>query len=524
MNYKQTNQLDRMKSLINYGKKIDEATNTGMLTPRVEYSTLGADGKTYGIIRECNKFYIKVAPKKDTEILAEDFDYIGGFMNRKDYEYPTYTIASKQFDLKMMSISEACAIKQTVNQFKEAEKSDWQVNETKEMHNEISRFKQIMGNVQSILSEDKKGFTLNNSTVPEAPASHPSDKKTNAPFTDTAVAKGDKEFTEKETNPQKAGAPYNEDGKATDKDMQSDKNPKGNDGNTYSEKAKYVPDNAVADKKPSGAKSVKMNESKKRIVKLTEEQVLAWNKSKEYMDKSNGTEIGSSAPFTDEVGCESNQCEANTEKIHEEAAVHNTDNQNVPAPHTGEIGDKAPFDKKVNEEIVDVNDVEGMETIDDEEVPFPEVEDGGEYLGFEQDYNDFEENGGFDEFDSEAHDAAIADMDDEFELDNDFNGFEDDYDDFYESIVHKVTEGVKRALSEQKLDDFGKHPAYRKVPMTTPPNTEVSKNGAKDWNDKSVASDKPFGSEIGSSAPFDEKVIDMLTDAIMNKMGFSKKA
>lgn len=519
MNYKQNNQLDRMKSLINYGNKIDETTNTGMVTPRVEFSAVGADGKTYGIIRECNKFYIKVAPKKDTKVLAEDFDYIGGFMNKKEYEYPTYTVASKQFDLKMMSINEACAVKQTISQFKEPEQSEWQVNETKEMRSELNRFNQIMGNVQAILSEDKKGFTLNNSTVPEAPASHPSDKKVNAPFTDTAVAKGDKDFTEKETNPQKAGAPFNKEGEA--KDMQSDKNPKGNEGETYSEKAKYVPDNAVADKKPSGGKSVKMNESKRKVVKLTEEQVLAWNKSKEYMDMSKGTEIGSSAPFSDEVGCESNQCEADTEKIHEEAAVHNTDNQNVPEPHTGEVGDTAPFDEKVNEEIIEPEEVEGMETIDDEEeVPFPEVEKGGSYLDFENDYNDFEENGGFDEYDGEAQDAAIHDMDGEFEIDGDFTGFDDIDDEYYgESKKHS-----KPMTNEEKLDVFGKHPAYRKVPMTTPPNAEVAKNGAKDWNDKSVASDKPFGNEIGSSAPFTEEAIELLTDAIMLKMGFSKKA
>ncbi|MDE5889321.1 MAG: hypothetical protein K2H20_04810 [Bacilli bacterium] len=517
-------QIDRMKSLINYGNKVNENTNTGMLTPRVEYSTLGADGKTYGIIRECNKFYIKVAPKKDTQVVAEDFDYIGGFMNKKQHEYATYSIASKQFDLKMMSINEACDVKnRVVSQYKEETQSDWQINETKEMRNELNRFNQICNNVNYILAEDKKGFTLNNSKVPEAPASHPSTKAVNAPFTDTAVAKGDKDFTEKETNPQKAGAPFNEDGKATDKDMQSDKNPKGNDGKTYSEKAKYVPDNAVADKNPSGAKAVKMNESKRRVVKLTEEQVYAWNHSKDYIDKSKGTEIGSSAPFTDEVGCESNQCEADTEKIHEDAAVHNTDNQNVPAPHTGEVGDKAPFDETVNEEVVDVDDVEGMETIEDD-VPFPEVEDGGSYLDFEKDYNDFEENGGFDEIDGDAHDAAMADMDDEFELDGNFNGFDDDYNDFYESITHKVMESVKRTLSEEKLDDFGKHPAYQKTPMTTPPNKEVAKNGAKDWNDKSVESDAPFGSKIGSGAPFDEKVINLIADAVMSKMGFSKKA
>ena len=468
MKYNNITELDRMKSLINYGK-VEENTQSGAIIPRVEYSQKAADGKTYGIIRECNKFYIKVAPKKDTEVLAEDFDYIGGINNRRENEYATYAKASKQFDLKMMSINEAHAVKVPVEQFKEQEESDWQINETKEMRSELNRFMQITNNVQSILSEDKQGFTMNHDTVPEAPASHPSDKKVNSPFTDTAVANGDKDFTKTATEPAKQGAPFDKDGEATNADMQSDKKPTGKTDATYTEKAQYVPDNTVADKKPSGGKVVRVTEGK-RTLKLTEEQVLAWNKSKEYMDMSHGTEIGSTAPY-----------------------------------------EEAPLDEKVNEDVVDVNDVAGME-MDNEDVPFPEVADGGSYLQFEKDYDDFENNDGFDDnydlSDIDAENAAKADMDDEFMFDDDFN----------ESKNHK------QQTNEIELHVFGEHPAYQKVPMTTPPATEVAPNGARDWNDDSVKSEKPFGRQIGSSAPFDEKVLDMLADGIMEKLGFQKKA
>lgn len=468
MKYNNITELDRMKSLINYGK-VEENTQSGAIIPRVEYSQKAADGKTYGIIRECNKFYIKVAPKKDTEVLAEDFDYIGGINNRRENEYATYAKASKQFDLKMMSINEAHAVKVPVEQFKEQEESDWQINETKEMRSELNRFMQITNNVQSILSEDKQGFTMNHDKVPEAPASHPSDKKVNSPFTDTAVANGDKDFTKTATDPAKQGAPFDKDGEATNADMQSDKKPNGKTDATYTEKAQYVPDNTVADKKPSGGKVVRVTEGK-RTLKLTEEQVLAWNKSKEYMDMSHGTEIGSTAPY-----------------------------------------EEASFDEKVNEDVVDVNDVAGME-MDNEDVPFPEVADGGSYLQFEKDYNDFENNGSFDDnydlSDIDAENAANADMDDEFMFDDDFN----------------ESKNYRQPTNEIELHVFGKHPAYQKVPMTTPPATEVAPNGARDWNDDSAKGEKPFGTQIGSSAPFDEKVIDMLADSIMQKLGFQKKA
>ena len=70
MNYQSESEVQRMKELIGYG--INEQTvNTGGSKPIVEYKMKAADGKTYGIIHECNKFYIKVAPKKDTEVLAK---------------------------------------------------------------------------------------------------------------------------------------------------------------------------------------------------------------------------------------------------------------------------------------------------------------------------------------------------------------------------------------------------------------------------------------------------------------------
>jgi hypothetical protein len=68
-----------------------------------------------------------------------------------------------------------------------------------------------------------------------------------------------------------------------------------------------------------------------------------------------------------------------------------------------------------------------------------------------------------------------------------------------------------------KLDDFGKHPAYRKEVMTLPPNKEIDRYG-KDWNDDSAKGEEPFGKQIGSSAPYTEKVVDMLTDAIFNRL------
>ena len=307
--------LNRMKELMNYGK-----TNEPVKSSLVEFHQVGADGKTYGIIKEGTKYYIKAAPKKDDGIavLAEDYDYIGGFANRKDYEYNSYASASKNFEFKMKSINEAvnAGKKPVINESKtKKETSEWQINETKEMRAEINRFNDILNNCNYILSEEKEkgGFTMKH-TLPEAPKTHTgsADSVGGNPFTDTATAELDKDFNTKANNPKSQGAPFNkkEGSKSSEK------------GDAYTEKAKYIQSDgtSVADQKgKSTGKKPVMKESK-RTVKLTEEQVLAWNKEMNYMDKSHGTKIGSSAPFDDKVSCnQSNQCKGGEGALEENA-------------------------------------------------------------------------------------------------------------------------------------------------------------------------------------------------------------
>jgi hypothetical protein len=54
-----------------------------------------------------------------------------------------------------------------------------------------------------------------------------------------------------------------------------------------------------------------------------------------------------------------------------------------------------------------------------------------------------------------------------------------------------------------KLDDFGKHPAYQKVVMSLPPKDMKEFPGNYDMNDDSVRNDNPYGEKIGDGAPFD---------------------
>ena len=104
----------------------------------VEYQRVASDGKTYGIVREGTKFYIKVSDSAKKDLVKEDFKYIGGFINRKDNEYTSYANALKNFDMKLRSINEACGKKDVVIESWDPEKNEYLVLEaTDKMKAEI---------------------------------------------------------------------------------------------------------------------------------------------------------------------------------------------------------------------------------------------------------------------------------------------------------------------------------------------------------------------------------------------------
>lgn len=604
-------QIETMQRLMNYGRNTNKTQINNK--PLLEHTVKADDGNTYGILRESSKYYIMVAPPKNSGVVAEDFSHIGGVNNRKQYEYNSYSTAMENLDLKVKNVNESVRVSQhnikPVQKTVLKEEKDWQTKITQETRGQIDRFKQILNNVTLI--ENK--YVPSAHTLPEAPDKNPSEKEVNTPFTDTAVAKGDKEFTKTETNYETAGGPYDKNGEATSADMQSDKKPSGNNNgqDTYSQKAKYVPEDSVANQHPTGGKVTRADENKQfnRVAKITEAQaahvkkVLGWNKDKDYMDTSKGTEIGSSEPFTNAVGKESNQTEAPTEPIHENEgiAIHNTDNQNKPTPGTSEVGDTAPFEEKVNESGIEVTDVVGMpdnlgdeggfngETFDTEyenwvnsdtnepflddemnfgtnvagEEPLPEtmptdapqsnsIPTDGPFGESRQNksrgrkVNEAAEQGwrGVPEARFVSHgewsDPEIIykgqsinywDFADFFETEEaERNATPDEVQGILDDILFGMSEtggleneschDKKANMNEGSVDlGFGKHPAYRKVPMTTPPNKEVAPNGAKDWNDDSAKGEQPFGQKIGDGDPYD-KLVDTITDSLMEHLNF----
>ena len=522
-------QFDRMKQLMNYGlNESKKQPYTG-----VEYSKVAADGKLYGIVREGTKFYIKVSSKKDN-VLAENFEYIGGFRNRKDNEYTSFASAQKNFDFKLRSLAEAYGNGKNivVESWNPDKQEELTVEATEKMKKEISRERQIMENAMSIFNRKPQTAVK--------PISEEKECTGGDPFCD----KADKEFDVKDNI---KGAP--------------EKGGKAEDANDH-EKV----------------------DLKKTEIKEESEQVLGWNRGNDdYMDKTHGTEVGDSQPFD---GPEARNIDDGDKKvtntgeekqgtIHEDASVIDSeDNQNSPKPGVGEIGDNEPFDgekgKQIEEAIDDLDAEPGLEDDEDLDLDDDSLDDEeGLDLGGEEAIGDEEmDNTDLDTEDEIAKEDSVEerlssledminkiadklgvgtyeddnlyddegvsdgeDFGDDFESEEDFADDEDSIDDepiedevVYESKAYRamklresmrkknINEGGMESFNDagrvpqgnmNKLDDFGKHPAYQKKVMELPPKDLQEFPGYYDMNDETVKNDSPYGEKIGDGAPFD---------------------
>lgn len=556
-------QLIRMRNLMKYG--IDENKKTPYTG--VEYEKENG-GKLYGIVREGTKYYIKVSPNKKGK-LAENYEYIGGFRNRKDNEYTSFAEAQKQFDLKMMSINEANAPEKKimVESWNPDKQEELTVESTDRMKREISRERQIMLNATRI--NEKKSQNL-------------------APISETC-----KENCESECDGY---------------DFKDAENPK----DSFRKKKHEEGD---AKKANPDYKDAKIEEASEPLAWHSTGKDAAGNIADTYMDKSHGTEIGDSAPFNDANGKDiddkegtSTTGEMNNGVVEGKSmAMDNGDNQNNPAVGVGKIGDTAPFDaedgRQIDEDIDDINadaDVEDDATpdaeggADDDFADDADLGDEGDFDGDDEglddddvaddegldDESDFDDDED-DDVDPDLHDLQnqISDLNDKLdavlnavggdEPTVDSSEYEDDdlYDDddeepiedgmafesrrrngvqVYESrayrqmMINEARRNRARRINEEdgmkpfsdagrvprgnmnKLNDFGKHPAYQKKVMNLPRTSMQEFPGYYDMNDDSVYNENPYGEKIGSGAPFEvdpEEIENTIAESIMRHLG-----
>lgn len=270
---KRDEQIARIQGLMTYG--ISSAPKKTPITESIE----GPDGKVYAIIREGSKFYIKSAAK-GSELVAESFDYIGGFMNKRSNEFSSYNQASKNLELKVRSLNEAYGVNKPVELLNPEKKETLMVEMTDAMKASLARYRQIMNNAAGIMNESAT-ISASNTGVPEAPKTTGFSPKLGEPFNNAAQATLDKDLKATANDPAKQSEPFGEKEKAEE-----------------NKDAQYVPKGSVANQHPSGGKVVRVNESD--MYEETIEECDEWG-SCGVPEVGGVGEIGDDDPFTQPV-------------------------------------------------------------------------------------------------------------------------------------------------------------------------------------------------------------------------------
>lgn len=486
-------QLARMKGLMTYGM-----INENKKTPVKDFIE-GADGKIYAIIREGAKYHIKTT-SKGKELVTESFDYIGGFMNKKNNEYSSYNQASKNLELKMRSLNEAYGINKPVELLNPEKKENLVLEMTDAMKSSIARYRQIMYNTAGIMNEST--ISASNTGNPEAPKTTTFSPKLGEPFTNTAEAKLDKDLKVTANDVEKQGEPFGDKEKSED----------------YTD-AQYVPDGSVANQKPTGGKVVRVNENNffhnpdvaddEQLPETPDEIVIdecdEWGSCGLPSNPGVG-EVGDDAPFTIK------EDENDIVGFADEDVTTENDELNDIDIDLDDIDDEEEDDIDINVDD-DLDDIDSEEVLDSDDMDTEEepVEEENEIEVLKKEIRELRDLIMQKLGDNEPKDE----VEDEVEDENDEEDYEIELDfdpTMYESMK-------SHSLNEEgtKLNVFGKHPGYRKKPMTLPQTGSDNEGNVRDWNDNSVYSEQPFGEKIGTSAPFD-KIVNEIVESIKKKL------
>lgn len=550
-NIKDNETLNRMKSLMKYGLQT-ESKNAPYSA--IEYQKVGADGNVYGIIREGTKFYIKSAGCKKNP-LNEDFKYIGGFRNRKENEYSSFANAQKNFDLKMMAINEAAGKRNfNVESWDLDKKEKVVIEATDKMKKEILREMQIMKNASAI--NEKKAVCcdevppMKDNIKKDEPATGDSFGKEvsdglakGADICPECGKKGGNCVCGKDTNYKESKKKVEESSEVLGWNRKSADYMDKSHGTEIGDSAPF--DDATAHNIDEPATPVtKTGEMKNGVV---ENHGTAMHPTQDQNKPTPGNGEGPSddnnKPFDAEKGRQIDEAIDDFEEEDVEDGGDEMDADELGADETegDDFGGEEPAEDFGGEEPVDdLDDEEEDDDIfeDDLESRMDALEELigaiADKLGVsapEVDEENYEDDDLFgDEDDDNEYELEMGD-----EAGDDFGEEDDEEPEVYESRAFRkamMNEGGMTPFTDNgrvpadnmnKLDDFGKHPAYQKKVMTLPPKDHKEFDGYYDMNDDSVKNDEPYGEKIGDGAPFEidtEKVDNAIAEAIRR---FKKK-
>lgn len=236
-------EVERMKELMKHGE--NDAKLRSNVSETVEYKTKAPDGKIYGIVRERMKYFIKESVDDGLT-----FKYIGGAANKNEYEYPSYNSASRNLELKVRSINENLNTGKKFEVLPVDTTSEYIIEATQDMRNEIDRQRQIMMGVAKIMKENNSFINKPKFKDPESFGTATDPKKQGTPFVDAAKASLDKDPSFKATDPKKQGVPFVDSVKTGGDNIKTTKDHIAA-GEPFTDKAEDVLGNSVATKKVS---------------------------------------------------------------------------------------------------------------------------------------------------------------------------------------------------------------------------------------------------------------------------------
>lgn len=468
-------QIERMRTLITYGLVNESAKNKKGVSGNIEYTAKGADGKSYAIIRECAKYYIKSAPAGANAMLAENYDYLGGYMDRKAHEYGSYNQAMKNFEMKMTSLNEAYGSKVSTDYTDPSRKPDMIKESTEAMSADLRRIRDIMRNAQAINEGKECVYCTGGKEDREDEIKKTSEKPVNSgePFSEPAKAEMEKPVSQTSEKPEESGAPFDE--KAEVKKVQQ-----------VAESCELKEDD---DKDEDEAPEITSDDD------IPEVSVDPEGSDDDTDAEDDTKDIDADGDDSDD------KLEADTESENEDSDDDDLDSLNSESEEDSKEDSETIADLLARISALEskVAELEGDEELDDEDE---------------------------DELKSDTDDK---DANPEVEVDE-YDTFDEMPDDLKESLEPMMKQVVKEArmefygkrktVKEDQMREFGNHPGYRKQPMSVPSNVDMSRD-TKDFDDKSVANTKPFGSSIGDGFPYREKynrLVDNTTERVMEAL------
>lgn len=537
-----SNQLNRMKAMMNYGLK----TETKQYST-VEYSKKAADGKTYGIIREGNKYHIKVADVKNPS--KSDFNYIGGFANHKTNMFESYANAQKHFDMKMRSLNEAYGkVGENVDSWNMNGRNQVLNEMTDKMRLEISRQREIMKNA-NIIAEGKK----ENICKDKACCLEKNNIKMTKPQTGDAKGNGGDFFTEKPGNEFSDNEKNNIKGKQSPV-LENVENESFNDTSLDDESA--LSGGGLDDSLGEGSDD--FEETDIDVTDDGEGDVDVDIDTEEDFDDETGEDDFSSEIEDDEELEEFP--EEDKEEFEDDSLTAENEGDEISALR-GELDNLRSTIEAIAAKL-------GVDEFDTDEPLYNDDED-------------FESEEDFDGEDEDDFEIETSVENEEGDEDEDFEE-DDEETEVYESrhyrqvmaegkkieklknaaknIGKKVGKGLKKAydnweegnrramdapnstcddeewdnfekkhgkkgenLEETELHDWGKHPRYQKEPMTYPNPKMSKKPGQYDEGEGEETTRKPYGKQVGDGKFFDqtkdvERISNSIAESIIRRL------